>query len=83
MKNVSKYISTMYAPSRRILTLGLFIFLLSLLAFALSLHSELAAGSIGLIHIYPAMLEKVIFPLPILLAATLLTDLNERKRTEK
>ncbi len=80
MKNLILYINTMYPAAFRVLSLGLAIFSLSLILLATSLRGEILAGESDIVYRYPDMIEKILFPLFILIPITILTDLNERKK---
>ena len=80
MKNLRKYINTIYSPAFLILCIGLAIFSFTLCVLAVSLRAEILAGESDIIYRYPQMLEKVLFPIYILLPITFIVDLNERKK---
>ena len=77
---MKKYINTMYRPAFLILCVGLSIFACSLLALAINLRMDMLSNQGGILHRYPQMLEKIIFPLYILLPVTFVIDLNERNK---
>lgn len=79
MKNFKRYVNTLYKPSFIMLCIGLGIFSLSMLILASSLRADILMGESDVIYRYPQMLEKILFPLYILLAVTFVVDLNERK----
>ncbi len=80
MKQIKKYIKTMYRPAYIVLCMGLAFFSLTLLIFALDLHSEIALGESDIIFRYPKMLEQILFPLYIFIPVVFLIDINERKK---
>ena len=80
MKNLAIYINTMYPAAFRVLSIGLAIFSLSLILLATSLRGELLAGESDIIYRYPDMIEKILFPIYILIPITTIIDLNERKK---
>lgn len=82
MKNIAKFIDTMYPPARRVLLIGLQIFALSLTVLAICIRTEMIEGARGFIHIYLPVFERTLFPLPILLFTTLSADLNQRKKKD-
>ena len=77
---MKKYINTMYHPAFLILCVGLSLFACSLLALAINLRMDMLSNQSVIIHRYLDMLEKIIFPLYILLPVTFVIDLNERNK---
>lgn len=82
MKKINRYIKTMYRPSYLVLCLGLALFSLTLLIFALNLHSDISLGESDVIFRYPRMLEQILFPLYIFIPIVFVIDLNERKKKD-
>lgn len=80
MRSLIKYINTMYRPSYRLLSFGLFAFSLMLTALAICLRCEMLAGESDVIYRYPDMLNQILYPLYILIPIALCMDLNERKK---
>ena len=83
MKKVKKYLESMYRPSFIFLCVGLAVFSASLIHLALLLRADLAAGECDIIYRYPQMIEEICFPLYILVPIALLTDINERRKSQK
>ena len=65
------------------LSLGLFIFSFSLCAIAVALCSDIRCGAEGLIYKYPIMLERITLPFIFLLGASLVIDINEKRRNKR
>ncbi len=82
MKKFIIYINSMYRPSFILLCLGLAVFSFMLILLALNLHSEILAGSSDVIYRYPKMLEKIIFPLYLLLPTSFAMDTKERSKNK-
>ena len=77
---MKKYINTMYRPAFLILCVGLSVFACLLLALAINLRIDMLSNQSGILFRYPDMLEKIIFPIYILLPVTFVIDLNERNK---
>ena len=82
MKKFKLYINTMYRPSYILLCLGLAIFSLLLLTLSLNLHADIMAGKSDIIYRYPKMIEKITFPLYVLLPTSLAIDIHERNKNK-
>ena len=80
MKNLKIYINTIYKPAFITLCAGLALFAIALGILAVNLHTEILTGESDVIYRYPDMIEKILFPLYILLPTVFIVDLNERKR---
>ena len=83
MKRFKLYINTFYRPAFIALCIGLAIFSLSLCIFATNLRADIIAGESDFIYKYPVILEKILFPIYILIPVTLIVDLNERKKRSR
>lgn len=82
MKNIKNYINTIYQPAFLILCIGLTIFSLSLGIFAFNLRLEMLNEKSDIIYRYPQMLEKILFPIYILIPTAFVVDLNERQNKD-
>lgn len=80
MKNIKRYINTMYFPAFVALSIGLALFSIMLCALAINLRADILSGKSDMIYRYPQMIEKIVFPLYILLPVTFVVDMNERKK---
>ena len=80
MKKAHHYINTMYPAAYRTLVLGLTLFAISIIAYALKLHSDLLAGDSDIIYRYPKILADILHPMAVLVPITILVDINERKK---
>jgi hypothetical protein len=49
---------------------------------AFNLRVDIIAGESDVIYIYPKMIEKILFPLYILLPSTLAVDIKERSKNK-
>ena len=80
MKNLKKYINTIYPPAFILLCLGLSIFVLTLTILAVNMRIDMLTNKTDILFRYPDMLEKIIFPLYILMPIVFIVDLNERNK---
>lgn len=80
MKKMKIYLNTFYRPAFLVLCLGLTVFSLTLITLSVNLHQEMLAGESDIIYRYPQMIEKILFPLYILLPTIFTVDMNERKK---
>lgn len=80
MKSFKKYINTMYNPAFVMLCVGLTIFSITLCALAINLRADILSGKSDMIYRYPQMIEKVVFPLYILIPIIFVVDMNERSK---
>lgn len=80
MKNLKIYLNTFYRPAFITLSMGLAIFSVALCLLALNLRADILAGESDIVYRYPQMIEKVLFPIYILLPITFIVDINERKK---
>ena len=79
MRKIRNYINSIYRPAFIMLCIGLSIFSATICILAVSLRADMLSGSSDVIYRYPKMIEKILFPLYILLPITFVVDLNERK----
>lgn len=80
MKKIEAYINSMYRPAYITLCIGLSVLSLAMCLLAVNLHADILAGESNIIYKYPKMIEKILFPLYILLPIIFVVDLNERKK---
>ena len=80
MRKAFHYINTMYPAAYRTLVLGLTLFAISIIAYALKLHSDILAGDGDIIYRYPKMLASILHPMAVLVPITIAVDINERKK---
>lgn len=77
--HIIRHINRMNRSSFSLLSLGLFIFSLSLCAIAVELCHDYRCGAQGLIYKYPIMLERITLPFVFLLGVSLIMDINEKR----
>lgn len=80
MKRLIKYINSIYRPAFIVLCIGLAIFALSICILAVNMRLDMLSGESDILFKYPKLMNKVMFPLYILLFITLIIDLNERTK---
>ena len=80
MKKLIIYINTIYRPAFLVLCIGLAIFSITMCILAVNMRIDMISGASNIIYKYPKMIEKVLFPLNILLSVIWIVDLNERKK---
>ena len=62
------------------LSWGLLVFSSSLCALAINLCNDYRGGASDLIYRYPPLLEEITLPLVLLVGASLILDINEKRR---
>ncbi len=80
MKKIKRYFNTFYPPAFFTLCVGLAIFSITLCLIAINLRLDILAGESDMIYKYPKMIDKILFPVYILLPITMAADLNERNK---
>lgn len=80
MRKIRNYINSIYRPAFIMLCIGLSIFSATICILAVNLRADMLAGASDVIYRYPQMIEKILFPIYILLPITFVVDLNERKK---
>lgn len=80
MRNIRKYIHTMYRPSYLTLVCGLTVTAIALGVLAVSMRNALTSGNLDVIYSYPRLIGEIFLRLSVLMFAVGIIDFNEKRR---
>ena len=80
MRNIRKYIHTMYRPSYLTLVWGLTVTAIALGVLAVSMRNALTSGNLDVIYSYPRLIGEIFLRLSVLMFAVGIIDFNEKRR---